>query len=182
MSPPPLPIAPCGYQLERNAKGQITARTETLPDGSTRQYEYGYDARSRLSTVHRDGVLVEAYQYDANGNRSVYTSALRGRHGVSATYNLGDQLQTSGDSSYAYDANGRLAERTTAGVTTRYHYSSLGRLERVETPDKLIEYRHNAIGKESLVLLCLARSFDACLQCDCGPSGAGLMVSTGRGH
>ncbi|QKT02705.1 RHS domain-containing protein [Ectothiorhodospiraceae bacterium 2226] len=134
------------YQLERNAKGQITARTETLPDGSTRQYEYGYDARSRLSTVHRDGVLVEAYQYDANGNRSVYTSALRGRHGVSATYNLGDQLQTSGDSSYAYDANGQLAERTTAGVTTRYHYSSLGRLERVETPDKLIEYRHNAYG------------------------------------
>ncbi|QKT02703.1 hypothetical protein HUS23_02150 [Ectothiorhodospiraceae bacterium 2226] len=34
------------YQLERNAMGQITARTETLPDGSTRQYEYGYDERS----------------------------------------------------------------------------------------------------------------------------------------
>ncbi|QKT02700.1 RHS domain-containing protein [Ectothiorhodospiraceae bacterium 2226] len=65
---------------------------------------------------------------------------------MSATYNLGDQLQTNGDSSYAYDANGRLKERTTAGVTTRYHYSSLGRLERVETPDKLIEYRHNAYG------------------------------------
>lgn len=142
-----------GYQLERDSTGRITARQETQPDGTTTVYSYGYDTRGRLTSVSRNGSLVESYQYDANGNRTLATSLLRGTTGVSAGYTLGDQLQSSGTTSYSYDADGRLAGRTSDGLTTRYQYDSLGRLVRVDRPDRTIEYRHNAFGNRVAKLI-----------------------------
>ncbi|MCC5859763.1 MAG: DUF1566 domain-containing protein [Ectothiorhodospiraceae bacterium] len=141
------------YVLDYNALGQIVGKRETLPDGSEHVYVYEYDARRRLAAVYRNGQLVERYHYDANGNRERYSSTERGRHDVTASYTAGDQLVESGGSTYAYDDNGRLRSRTTAGETTRYHYSSLGRLERVELPGRTVEYRHNALGNRVAKLI-----------------------------
>ena len=89
---------------------------------------------------------MEQYQYDANGNRTLATSIERGVSGVSASYNLGDQLQSFGNTSYTYDGNGRLSQKTTGTDVTTYDYDSQGRLKQVQTPDHTIEYRHNALG------------------------------------
>ncbi|MET4027304.1 RHS repeat-associated protein [Marinobacter sp. MBR-99] len=94
----------------------------------------------------KNSQLVEQYQYDANGNRTLATSIERGVSGVSASYNLGDQLQGFGNTSYTYDGNGRLSQKTTGTDVTTYDYDSQGRLKQVQTPDHTIEYRHNALG------------------------------------
>ncbi|MCP1728052.1 YD repeat-containing protein [Natronospira proteinivora] len=102
------------YELERNSLGRITARTETLPDGSQVHYEYRYDDRQRLTEVIKNGQTVEQYQYDANGNRVQTTSTTRGVNNETAQYNLADLLQSrqtaEGDVSYEYDGNGRLSK------------------------------------------------------------------------
>jgi len=134
------------YELTYNSVGQIVGKTETLPDGTVNQYGYQYDDRYRLTEVTKNSQLVEQYQYDANGNRTLATSTERGVSGISASYNLGDQLQSFGNTSYTYDGNGRLSQKTTGTDVTIYDYDSQGRLKQVQTPDHTIEYRHNALG------------------------------------
>ncbi|MCP1728063.1 RHS repeat-associated protein [Natronospira proteinivora] len=139
------------YELERNSLGRITARTETLPDGSEVHYEYRYDDRQRLTEVIKNGQTVEQYQYDANGNRVQTTSTARDVTNETAQYNLADQLQsrqtTDGEVSYEYDGNGRLSKKHHAyGQVTEYNYDSQGRLKSVTTPEHHVEYQHNALG------------------------------------
>jgi RHS repeat-associated protein len=137
------------YELSYNSVGQIIAKTEILPDGSTKHYEYTYDDRYRLIRVIQNSQVVEQYQYDANGNRILATSTGRGASGVSASYNLGDQLESQGNTSYTYDGNGRLSQKTTGSEVTAYTYDSLGRLKKEQTPEHTIEYRHNALGNRA---------------------------------
>ena len=95
--------------------------------------------------------MVEAYEYDANGNRISHSSLLRGVVNHTASYVAGDQLAQSGNALYSYDANGRLSQKTVTdnGETalTQYQYSTTGRLLAVTTADKAISYRHNALGQ-----------------------------------
>ncbi|WP_341939657.1 Lcl domain-containing protein [Marinimicrobium sp. C2-29] len=146
-----------GYSLEYNTAGQIDRKTEQAPDGGLSTYEYDYDDRGRLAEVIKDGVIVEAYAYDANGNRSLQTSTEAGVEAESATYTAGDQLESRGNTSYSYDANGRLGgkvEQTDAGpAVTTYVYGSQGQLLQVDTPDEFIEYRHNALGQRVAKLI-----------------------------
>jgi RHS repeat-associated protein len=135
-----------GYELTYNSVGQITGKTETLPGGEINEYSYTYDDRYRLTGVTKNSLLVEQYQYDANGNRTLATSTERGVTGTTASYNLGDQLQSQGNTSYTYDGNGRLSQKTTGTEVTTYDYDSQGRLKQVQTPDHTIHYRHNALG------------------------------------
>ena len=139
-------VAAFDYELTYNTVGQIVGKTETLPDGTVNQYGYTYDDRYRLIEVTKNSQLVEQYQYDANGNRTLATSTERGVSGVAASYNLGDQLQSLGNTTYTYDGNGRLSRKTTGTDVTTYDYDSLGRLKQVQTPNHTIEYRHNALG------------------------------------
>nr|WP_227519406.1 hypothetical protein [Marinobacter sp. es.042] len=120
-----------------------------MPDGTVNQYGYEYDDRYRLTGVTKNSQLVEQYQYDANGNRTLATSTERGVSGISASYNLGDQLQSFGNTSYTYDGNGRLSQKTTGTDVTTYDYDSQGRLKQVQTPGHAIEYRHNALGNRA---------------------------------
>ncbi len=134
------------YELTYNSVGQIVGKTETLPGGVINEYSYMYDDLYRLTGVTKNNQLVERYQYDANGNRTLVTSTERGVSGTTASYNLGDQLQSQGNTSYSYDANGRLNQTTTGTDVTTYDYDSQGRLKQVQTPAHTIEYRHNALG------------------------------------
>nr|WP_252737897.1 DUF1566 domain-containing protein [Marinobacter salexigens] len=135
-----------GYELTYNSVGQITGKTETLPNGVINEYSYTYDDRYRLTGVTKNSQLVEQYQYDANGNRTLATSTERGVNSTVASYNLGDQLQSQGNTHYSYDGNGRLSQKTTSTEVTTYNYDSQGRLKQVQTPDHTIQYRHNALG------------------------------------
>lgn len=110
-----------------------------------------FDLRNRLSQVMVNGVVAEAYTYDANGNRLTNTNTHLNIAGQVSTYSNGDQLLSSGNQQYAYDQNGRLSTKTrltddNASIVTSYEYSSDGRLLRVVMPSLLIEYTHNTFG------------------------------------
>ncbi len=88
--------------------------------------DYSYDALNRLTSA-RDGttdVLLQAYSYDATGNR---ISATKG--GVSKAYtypNESHRLSSAGGIARSYDAAGN----TLAAGTKRYEYNAAGRLSR----------------------------------------------------
>jgi RHS repeat-associated protein len=134
------------YSLSYDNTGTIIGKTETLPDASTNSFVYGYDARKRLISVTKNGTEVEHYDYDENGNRSLFSSTERGLNSMAATYNAGDQLSTLGNTQYVYDANGRLSKKTEGTAVTTYQYSSTGQLLTVVTPEHTVEYQHNALG------------------------------------
>ncbi|RUO94463.1 hypothetical protein D7Y11_04320 [Corallococcus sp. AB018] len=118
------------YQLERDELGSIVQRTET--EGTTVHTDvFTHDEAGRLASVTRDGVLLEANTYDANGNRiSVLRDELQ-----TATHDAQDRLLSLGDKTYSYGANGDLQTRTEGAHTTQYAYDALGALVHVELPD-----------------------------------------------
>lgn len=105
-----------------NNVNQIIERTETEPIvGSTRTEKFAYDVDGRLTEVTRNGSVVEAYDYDANGNRIART--VDGTT-ETATYLAGDRLNNHGGTTYSYDADGFVTERG----TTQLSYSAAGEL------------------------------------------------------
>ena len=131
-----------GYEVtERYATGQIKTKAETT-NGTTTIYGYAYDSTGRLTEVTTNGVTTESYTYDANGNRASATTQGETRPG---TYTLDDQLEVYGDTTYRYDDDGYLIEKTTPEGQSTYVYGTLGELKSVTKPDgTVIEYRHNA--------------------------------------
>jgi RHS repeat-associated protein len=133
----------------RDDLGRITRIIETV-QGVTDTIDYAYDPVGRLEEVTRNGVIVENYTYDANGNRTSFT----GTSGtINATYDDQDRLLTYGSTSYTYTAAGELSQKVEGTDTTRYEYDEFGNLVEVELPDgTLIEYvidgQHRRIGRK----------------------------------
>ena len=116
----------------RDVLGRITSKTETS-DGETHTYVYRYDLRGRLYEVEKDSVVVESYDYDANGNR------------VGGTYDDQDRLLAYDGKTYTYTANGELASCSDG---TAYSYDVQGALLSVDLPDgRLIEYVIDGQGR-----------------------------------
>jgi RHS repeat-associated protein len=115
----------------RDALGRQRERHETVGADPERVLAYEYDPLGRLTEVRQGGVVIEEYSYDANGNR---TSATVGGVTRAGTYDDQDRLVAYGTASYDFDANGRLAERTTPAGTTTYGYDPLGGLAEVALP------------------------------------------------
>jgi len=135
------------WNLTRDNAGRITVKTETV-DGTPSSYSYSYDAMGRLLTVTKDSVLVEQYQYSANGTRTYEMNALRGIAGRDLAYSEEDHLLTAGDTTYQYDVDGFLTTRTQGADVTTYDYSTRGELLSVQLPDgRLIEYVHDPLGR-----------------------------------
>ena len=129
---------------ERDVLGRIVRKTETV-EGETHVYEYGYDLRGRLTDVLRDGVMVEHYEYDANGNRTVHSN---GASTVVGTYDDQDRLLAYGATSYEYTANGELRSKSQGGQTTVYQYDVRGSLVGVELADgRVVEYIVDGTGR-----------------------------------
>jgi len=89
----------------------------------------------RLLTVTKDSVLVEEYQYDANGTRNCEMNSLGGIAGRSFTYSDEDHLLTAGATTYQYDLDGFLTTKTDGANITSYDYSCRGELLSVTLPD-----------------------------------------------
>ena len=129
-----------GYELSYNTLGEISQKVETINNQSS-TYDYSYDNMGRLSEVKKDGVIVEAYTYDNNGNRA---SATIHNETTNGYYTLDDQIVTYGNNTYQYNDDGYLQSKTTPEGTTTYQYGVFGELQKVVTPTKTIEYLHNA--------------------------------------
>jgi len=125
------------YSLSRDASGRISGKQETI-SGKTTSYTYGYDAGDRLSSVSRDGTIVESYSYDANGNRLSGASAAGSATG---TYDAQDRMTAYGAATYTYGPAGDLRTKTAGRQATTYSYDSLGNLMGAWLPDgRTIEY------------------------------------------
>ncbi len=90
---------------------------------------------------------VEAYVYDANGNRQ---SEVNTHLGLNRTYthNLEDQTTQAGNIAYTYTDDDFLAKKQEGSETTTYDYSSMGELRSVTLPDGMkISYTHDALTR-----------------------------------
>jgi RHS repeat-associated protein len=135
------------WNLTRNDAGRITAKTEMV-DGDTSNYVYTYDPMGRILTVTKDGVLVEEYEYGANGTRTYEMNALRGISGRTFDYSDEDHLLTAGTTTYQYDLDGFLTTKTDGSDVTQYDYSSRGELLSATLPDgTVIDYIHDPLSR-----------------------------------
>ncbi|MCI5196623.1 MAG: hypothetical protein D3919_10430, partial [Candidatus Electrothrix sp. AW5] len=123
-----------GWSVTRNNNGRILTKTETV-NGSTVEYAYTYDDMGRLLTVHKDGTLVEEYQYGLNGSRTHEMNSLKGEAGRTYSYSVEDHLLSAGGVSYEFDEDGFLVSRTDGTEVTGYQYSSRGELLHVSLPN-----------------------------------------------
>ncbi|HEX2203893.1 MAG TPA: RHS repeat-associated core domain-containing protein [Longimicrobium sp.] len=133
----------------RDALGRVAGAVETV-GGATAAYVFDYDSAGRLRTVTRDGVAVESYAYDDNGNRT-YAAGPGGA--ASADYDAQDRLVAYGDAAYAFGAGGELRTRAVGADTTRYTYDALGNLRAAELAggtriDYLVDGQNRRIGKK----------------------------------
>ena len=135
----------------RDQLGRIVTRAE-VNGPSSLTFDYTYDSRGRLTAVSVNGSPSESYVYDANSNRTSFTS---GGSTVTGTYDAQDRLLTYGTLSYTYTANGELRTKTdsaTSEVTT-YTYDVRGNLVRVDLPggdviEYLVDGQARRVGKK----------------------------------
>lgn len=128
---------------------RITGLAETI-GGVTSAYAYGYDEMGRLQTVTRNGVAVESYAYDDNGNRTSFTSP---QGALTGAYDAQDRLLSYGEATYSYTANGELQAKVSGSDTTRYHYDVAGNLLSASLPngtriEYVIDGQNRRIGKK----------------------------------
>ncbi|MFC3851773.1 RHS repeat domain-containing protein [Salinispirillum marinum] len=135
------------YTLHRDDVGRINGKTETF-GGIPTEYQYLYDQHNRLAQVLKNGVSVQSWQYDSNGNRTHENGTLI------AQYDAQDRLLQYGDNQYRYTANGERTQKTNAnsGETTDYHYDAFSNLRTVTLPDStqieyLIDGQNRRVGK-----------------------------------
>ncbi|MBK9057814.1 MAG: hypothetical protein IPL82_08320 [Elusimicrobia bacterium] len=127
----------------------MTAKTETI-QGTTANYAYFYDVAGRLVRVEKNGVAVEQYTYDANGNR---TSGTVGGTTLNGTYDGDDKVATYGGSVYGHAAGGEWRTVTEGGETTTYDYDAVGNLRGVTLPsgttlEYVIDGRNRRVGRK----------------------------------
>ncbi len=97
--------------------------------------------------VDEGGVTVEAYSYDANGNRLTSTNSAGT---FAATYDDQDRIETYGSIEYTFTLNGELLNKTdtATGDSTDYVYDAMGNLREVTLPNgDVIEYLVDGQGR-----------------------------------
>ncbi len=138
------------YQVayQRDKLGRIIQKVETI-EGETTTYNYHYNLVGQLVEVFQNGVSINRYDYDDNGNRLTLNSVVVG------SYDAQDRLRQYGENQYAYTENGELKTKfnTITHETTSYTYDVFTNLTRVQLPDGteieyLIDGRDRRIGKQ----------------------------------
>jgi RHS repeat-associated protein len=124
-----------GMTLGYDNVGRISTKTENV-SGMARVFYYTYDLDGQLVEVRRDGILVEQYGYDPNGNRtSTLTTSttydeqdrLIQQGGVSYTFDDDGYLTTRGSDTFGYSARGELLSAAVGGTTITYQYDGMSR-------------------------------------------------------
>jgi YD repeat-containing protein len=133
----------------RDPINRITQKTETIGT-ETHVWGYTYDPTGRLTDVTKDSTTVSHYGYDADDNRTTFTSS---SGTISPTYDAQDRLLTYGTATYAYTANGDLTSKTVGSQITNYTYDALGNLLHVGLPsgtaiDYVVDGENRRVGKK----------------------------------
>lgn len=117
--------------------GNILSQTTEHGD-----YAYDYDSLYRLISADYPASNDETFGYDGIGNRTSHNGD------DSWTYNDANQLVQRGDTSYQYDANGHLIQKTVNGRDTHFIYNSQERLVRVEDHNRQViaQYGYTPFG------------------------------------
>jgi RHS repeat-associated protein len=127
-------------QFTYDNAGRVVQKAETVA-GISSTSAYTYDADGQLTEVTRDGVVVERYAYDPDGNR---TSSQVGTGSAEiASYDVQDRLSQRGAVTYRFDADGFLAER---GRDT-FRFSARGELIEATGGGQTITYAHDGLGR-----------------------------------
>jgi RHS repeat-associated protein len=135
------------WNLIRDNNGRITNKSESV-EGVTSNYVYSYDPMGRLRTVTKDSILVEEYQYGANGTRTYEMNSLRGIAGRTLNYSDEDHLLTADTTTYQYNVDGFLTTKTQGTDVTTYDYSSRGEFLSTTLPNgTVVEYVHDPLGR-----------------------------------
>ena len=138
---------------ETNATS-VTSRTIKSGEAGPVTYKYNYDVDGQLIAVDENGVTIESYVYDINGNRASWTSAGQTH---SATYDDDDHIITVDGEAYehsqdgflwktpsgelVYNSRGELREYISSdGNSVRYRYDGLHRLIERKRGDDVISY------------------------------------------
>src|SRR6185436_14696512 len=99
----------------RDDLGRLLAATESRNEGGVASdwtLEYTYDAQGRLTDVKRNGIVIEHYAYDANGNR--IHAAVEGRPTITSrkiVHDARDRLTQYGDLQLSYNDQDQLVRR-----------------------------------------------------------------------
>jgi RHS repeat-associated protein len=120
-----------------NTANQISQIAETA---QTRNF--GYDNLDRLTSV--TGSTSENYTFDGVGNR---TSS----H-LSASYNYQpfNRLTNTATTSYVYNSNGNMTQKTVGANTTQFYWDYENRLKQVILPNSQnVVYKYDALGRRS---------------------------------
>ena len=163
---------------DRDNLGRITQKSEMI-SGVTTVYSYTYDLAGRLSGVEKNGLAVEHYTYDTNGNR---LSASTPGGLVTGVYDPQDRLLHYGATTYSYTTAGELSTKTTGAQTTSYSYDTLGNLLGVTLPDAttityLVDGQNQRIGKQVNGVLVQGFLYENQLRPIAELDGNGVLVS-----
>ncbi len=134
------------YSYVRDDIGRIAEKTETR-GGVSHVYAYEYDDAGRLTTVTEDGVVVESYDFDDNGNR---VAAFNSDGAFTATYDNQDRIGTSSRWIFEHEPSGEVKRKTDVDTldTTLYEHDALGNLRSVTLPDgRHVDYLVDAQGR-----------------------------------
>jgi RHS repeat-associated protein len=144
LPPPGATIVSRTYSWDESGNLRVIA------DGRWGSTEYAYDSRERIVSRSRDGVLQEAFRYDATGNLA---ESSHRRQPVAFSYEPGSRLIGQGAAELRYDAEGRLIHRLVResdGTSRewRFEWDPRSQLRRVTDPDGAVwEYEYDAFGR-----------------------------------
>jgi RHS repeat-associated protein len=103
---------------------------------------FAYDNLYELTGVTQGASTVEAYTYDAVGNRLSSASV------ATYSYDASNELQSAGAASYTYDANGNTLTKTDSTGTTNYAWDFENRLISLTPPGgTAVTFKYDPFGR-----------------------------------
>ena len=144
-----------------DAASRITFQTDAGNAANTASY--GYDAADRLTGAVLPATTL-GYAYDATGNRTSQTvggttrtyttaptsnrlTAIDSGPPKSYTFDANGAITGDGQSSFGYDARGRMTSAVTAAGTTQYRVNALGQRTRKTNATEDILYLYDRNGR-----------------------------------
>ena len=143
------------YDCEGN-KTEIVKKRRNMSQENG-HYTYSYDALRRITSVHKDGVLLHAYEYDAHGNRIRMTT---GEGVTNYRYNTLNQLvskiDSAGEEKYSYDSRGNLCQIDYNGkMMNQFVYGAMNRLSEAKNAEGgYSKYEYNGLGHRTGAMQC----------------------------
>ncbi|MCK4666953.1 RHS repeat-associated core domain-containing protein, partial [Candidatus Dependentiae bacterium] len=131
-----------------------------ITDTKGQPIKYYYNSQDKLKIVEELDENGYAYsktrfKYDLMGNMTEMRTSKDGRNWMVSKYTYDSErrlvksvLPDSGESTFIYDLNGNLTQRTDAkGITIKYYYDKLNRQTKIEYPDSsYIQYEYDNLA------------------------------------